>query len=72
MINECSKLAQEECKTRLDWVGKMIHRELYVNLTMLPNGIYTKKPVQENKMQNIFWKFETQTDHLIPEENTER
>ena len=25
IISECSKLAQRECKTRYDWVGKVIH-----------------------------------------------
>ena len=28
IINECSKLAQREYKTRHDWVGKVIHCEL--------------------------------------------
>ena len=29
IISECSKLAQKEYKTRHDWVGKLIHWELY-------------------------------------------
>ena len=28
IISECSKLAQKEYKTRHDWVGKVIHREM--------------------------------------------
>ena len=28
IINECSKLAHKEYKTKHDWVGKMIHLEL--------------------------------------------
>ena len=28
IISECSKLAQKEYKTRHDWMGKVIHREL--------------------------------------------
>ena len=28
IITECSKLARKEYKTTLDWVGKVIHREL--------------------------------------------
>ena len=28
MISECSKVAQKECKTRHDWVGKVIHWEM--------------------------------------------
>ena len=29
MISECNKLAQNEYKTRHDWVGIVIHRKLY-------------------------------------------
>ena len=29
IISECSKLAQKEYKTRHDWVGKVIHWEMY-------------------------------------------
>ena len=28
IISECSKLAQKEYKSRYDWVGKAIHREM--------------------------------------------
>ena len=28
-ISECSKLAQRAYKTRDDWVGKVIHKELF-------------------------------------------
>ena len=28
IINECSKLAQKEYKTRYDWLGKVIHWEM--------------------------------------------
>ena len=28
IISECSKLAQKEYKTRHNWVGKVIHREM--------------------------------------------
>ena len=28
IISKCSKLAQKEYKTRHDWVGKVIHREM--------------------------------------------
>ena len=28
IINRCSKLAQNEFKTKHDWVGKVIHGEL--------------------------------------------
>ena len=32
VISECSKLAQKEYKTRHDWMGKVIHWELYKKL----------------------------------------
>ena len=32
IINECSKLAQKEYKTRHDWVGKVIYWELCKSL----------------------------------------
>ena len=32
IISECSKLAQKEYKTKHDWVGKVIHWELYKKL----------------------------------------
>ena len=43
MINECSKFAQKEYKTRHDWVGKVIHWELYKKLEfdLPPNGTCT-------------------------------
>ena len=28
IISKCSKLAQKEYKTRHDWMGKVIHREM--------------------------------------------
>ena len=43
IINEWSKLAQKEYKTRHDWVGKVIHWEMCkkFNLTIPTNGICT-------------------------------
>ena len=29
IISECSKLVQKECKTRYNWMGRVIYRELY-------------------------------------------
>ena len=31
IIRDCSKLSQKEYKTRQDWMGKVIHRELCEN-----------------------------------------
>ena len=35
-ISECSKLVQKEKKTRHDWVGKVIHKELCKKLKFDP------------------------------------
>ena len=68
IINECSKVAQKEYKTRHDWVGKVIHWELCKNVKF----DYTKKwymhnseSVQKKEMHKVFWDFEMQTDQLI-------
>ena len=68
IISECSKLAQKEYKTRHDWVGKVIHRELCKKLKFdHTNKWYMHYPesVQENETHKLFWDFEIQTDHLI-------
>ena len=69
IISECSKLAQREYKTRHDWVGKVIHRELCKKFNFHHSTKwYMHKPesVLENKTHKILWDFEVQTDHLIP------
>ena len=45
IINECSKLAQKEFKTRHYWEGKMIHWEICekFKLTIRTNGICTTR-----------------------------
>ena len=66
IIIECNKQAQKEYKTWHDWVGKVIHWELYKKLKF---HLYTKmhKPesVLKNATHKIFWDFEIRTDHLI-------
>ena len=67
-ISEWSKLAQKGYKTKHNYVGKMIHRELCKRLKFVrTNKLYVHKPesVQENKTHKILWDFEIQTDHLI-------
>ena len=69
IISECSKLAQKECKTKHDWVGKVIHWELCKKLNFHhATKWYMHKPesVLENETHKILWDFEIQTDHLIP------
>ena len=68
IISESSKLAQKEYKTRHDWMGKVIHWEMWkkfkfnhVNKWYMHNSA----SVQENDTHKLLWDFEIQTDHLI-------
>ena len=45
MISECSKLAQKEYKSRHDWVGKVIHGEMWKKFKFdLTNKWYMQNP----------------------------
>ena len=66
-ISRCSKLAKEY-KTRHEWVGKVIHRDLCKRLKFdHTTKWYMHKPesVLENKIHKNLWDFEIKTDHLI-------
>ena len=68
IISECSKLARKEYKTRHDWVGRVIHRELCKKLKFdHTNKWYIHNPtsVRENERDKLQWDFEIQTNHLI-------
>ena len=62
IISECSKLAQKEYKTRHDWVGKVIHRELCLKLNA--NKWYAHNPefILENEILKLLWDFDIQTN----------
>ena len=68
MINECSKLALKEYKTKHNRVGKVIHRELCKKFKFdNMNKLYMHNPtfVLENEMHKLLWDFVIKTDHLI-------
>ena len=68
IISECSKLTQKEYKTRHNWVGKVIHWEMYKKLKFdHTNKRYMHNPasVLENDTRKLLWNFDIQTDHLI-------
>ena len=68
IINECSKLAQKEYKTRYDWVGKVIHWEMCKKFKFdYTNKWYMNNPasVLENDTHKLLWDFDIQMDHLI-------
>ena len=69
IISECGKLAQEEYKTRLDWVGKVIHWEMCKKFKFDHTNkcyIHNPAPVLENDTHKLLWDFNIHTDHLIP------
>ena len=68
IICEYSKLAQKEYKTRHDWVGKVIYRQMCKKFKFdHVNKWYKHIPatVLENDTHKLLWAFGTQTDHLI-------
>ena len=68
IISECSKFAQQEYKTRHDWVGKVIHWELCNKFKYdRTNKWYMHNPasILENDMHELPWDLDVQTDHLI-------
>ena len=68
MIGECSKLAEKECKTRRNPVGKVIHGELCKKLKFdrtTKSFMHKPESVPENDRNQIIGDFHIQTDHLI-------
>ena len=68
LISECSKLAQKEYKTRLDWVGKMIPWEICKKFKFDQRNkwyMHNPAPVLENNTHKLLWEFDIHTDHLI-------
>ena len=62
-------MAQKEYKTRHDWVGNVIHREMCKKFKFdHMNKWYMHNPaaVLENDTHKHQWDFDIQTDHLIP------
>ena len=67
IISESSKLAQEY-KARHDWVGKVVHWELYKKVKFNhTHKWYMQNPasVLENDTHKLLWDFDIQTDHLL-------
>ena len=68
LISEFSKLTQKESKTRHDWVGMVIHREMSKKFKFVhTNKWYMHIPalVLENDTHELLCDFDIQTDHLI-------
>ena len=68
IISECSKLEQKEYKDWHDWVGKVIHWEMWKKFEFDHANkwyMHNPTPVQENDTHKLLWDFDIQTDHLI-------
>ena len=69
IISECSKLAQRNCKSRHDWIGKVVHWEMCKKFKFNHTNkwyMHNPAPVLENATHKLLWDFNIQTDHLIP------
>ena len=68
IISECSKLAQNENKTRHDWVGKVIHWEMCKTFKFDHTNkwyMHNPAPVIENDTHRLLWDFNIHSDQLI-------
>ena len=68
IISECSKFAQKEYKTRLDWVDKVIHWEMCKKFEFDRTNkwqMHNQAHVLENDTHKLLWDFDIQTDHII-------
>ena len=61
MISECSKLALKKCKTRHNWVGKVIHWDMCKKFKFDHTNkwyMHNPAPVQENNTDKLLWDFD--------------
>ena len=62
-------MAQKECKTRHDCLGKVIHREMSKKFKFDHTNkgyMHNPTPVLENNTHKLLLDFDIYTDHLIP------
>ena len=68
IVNECSKLALREYRTRHDWVSKVIHWELCKKFKfghMKKWYMHNIKSILENETYKILWDFEILMDLIF-------
>ena len=61
IISKCSKLAQKEYKTRHDWMGKVIHREMCKKFKFDHTNkwyMHNTAPVLENETHKLLGDFD--------------
>ena len=62
------KISTEECKTKHDWVGKVIHWEMCKKFKIVYSNkwyMHNLTSVFENDTHKLLWDFDIQIDHLI-------
>ena len=68
IIYECSKLAQKGYKISHNWVGKIMHWELFKKFKFSRKNkwfTHNTTSVLEKRIQKLLRDFDIQTDHLI-------
>ena len=68
ILSECCKLAQKKYKTRHDWMGKVIRREMCKKLKFDHTNkwyMHNAAAVLENGTHRLLWDFDIHMDHLI-------
>ena len=61
IISKCSKLAQKKYKSRHDWVGKVIHWEMWKKYKFDHANkwyMHNPAPVLENDTHELLWVFD--------------
>ena len=69
IISEYGKLAQKEYKARHNWIGNVIHWEMWRRFQFdhtIKWYMHNPAPFQENDSHKLLCDFNIQTDHLIP------
>ena len=63
--SDCSKLTQKKYRSKLDWVGKVIHWEKLKFYHTDKWYIHKQESVLKNETHEILWDFEVQANHPI-------
>ena len=68
IISECSKLAQKEYKTKHNWMGNVMHKEMFKKWKFDHANkwyVHNRASIQENDTHKFQWNFDIQTDQII-------
>ena len=68
IISQISKLAQKDFMTKHEWVGKVIHWEIFRKFQFAHTNkwyMHNPAPVLEKYSHKLLWDFNIQADHLL-------